>query len=224
MRGKDWWERVVALLYPPRCLVCNQVVEYGDLWCNHCPIDETPLAHPPSSSSLQGLVSPLVYGGGVQKAVWILKEQSRSDLLQFFAQRITQLLAHQKDWEYDWIVPVPMNPEKEQQRGFNHAAVLAKELGSIVGREVRQNLLFRVEGARVQHHLSPWERWENAQSSYGRWNLQSCEGKSILLVDDVYTTGATLEACGAQLLAGGAARVYGVTACYTKDVREEIVE
>jgi ComF family protein len=108
----------------------------------------------------------------------------------------------------DLIVPVPLHPRREAQRGYNQAALLARELGRRTGVPVAPAELIRTAWTRPQVGLSRTERRANIAGAF------RCAGKvtdmRIILVDDVSTTGATLESCASELKAAGAAHVQGL--------------
>jgi ComF family protein len=111
--------------------------------------------------------------------------------------------------EADFIAPAPMHWRRLAERSFNQAAWLAKALARATGKPWRPSALRRVKKRRSQEGLSASERRRNVQGAIkagGRF-----EGKTILVVDDVFTTGATLEACARALRKAGAAKVHGVT-------------
>jgi len=117
---------------------------------------------------------------------------------------------------FDLIVPVPINPSKLLSRGFNQAEKLAVSLSPLLFIPVAQNVLMRYDDAQIQHTLSQAERLENAEAAYDTADAEVVKGKTILLVDDVFTTGATINACGKKLIAAGAAEVYAAAATVTR--------
>jgi len=110
----------------------------------------------------------------------------------------------------DVIVPVPLHARRLRERGYNQAALLARELGKGVGLPVLENALIRVRDTSPQVDLGAEERRENVR---GAFHLPDDRlvGKSVLLVDDVYTTGATLEACSLALKQRGVRAAWALT-------------
>lgn len=104
----------------------------------------------------------------------------------------------------DWIVPIPLHPDKLKARGYNQAERLAEGIGMSMSAEVKPELLRRVRQAISQTKRSRYDRYLNADAMYALDSQSSVLGKHILLVDDVVTTGATLEACANVLLEAGA--------------------
>jgi competence protein ComFC len=110
----------------------------------------------------------------------------------------------------DVIVPVPLHPTRQRERGFNQAALLACELGIHLGRPVVDGVLVRSRATHPQVGLGPDERRANVDGAFECAN-DDLAGKRVLLVDDVYTTGSTMEAAGAALREGGAESVWAYT-------------
>jgi ComF family protein len=108
------------------------------------------------------------------------------------------------------IVPVPLHARRLRERGYNQAALLARELGKGVGLPVLESALVRVRETSPQIDLNAKERKENVQGAF-RCPDDQLAGKSVLLLDDVYTTGATLEACSLALKQRGARAVWALT-------------
>ena len=105
------------------------------------------------------------------------------------------------------IVPVPLHGLKEQEREFNQAERLARRLGAATGIPVNARLLRRVTPTRTQTLLSRSERAANVRHAFAHREGHSARGRSIVLVDDVLTTGATTNACARVLRAAGASQV-----------------
>lgn len=107
---------------------------------------------------------------------------------------------------FDLIVPVPLHRTKERKRGYNQSACIAEGMAWSTGVPV-QSALQRIRKGDSQTHKSRIERWNNVAGIFILQQKQLVAGKHILLVDDVVTTGATLESCGSTLLDGGASQV-----------------
>jgi ComF family protein len=111
--------------------------------------------------------------------------------------------------EVDAIVPVPLYPARARERGFNQAELVARELARWLGRPVESGWLARIKDTLSQTGLTPVQRVENVRGAFeARAKL---DRQRILLLDDVCTTGATLNACARALRRGGAASVQAVT-------------
>lgn len=111
----------------------------------------------------------------------------------------------------DIVVPVPLHPLRRLMRGYNQAELLAHVLAVHIRKPVVSNVLRRVAYSRPQFRLGREERFENLKNVFSARKTALLNGKNILLIDDICTTGATLSYCAAALRRTGAARVYGLT-------------
>lgn len=124
-----------------------------------------------------------------------------------------ELLAAGRFADIDALVPLPLHPAKEGQRGFNQATVLCEGIADVMGKPLLKQVVIRPEFTETQTHKSRVERWQNMQGKFQLADTHAAEGRHILLVDDVVTTGATLEACGSVLLQVPGLRLSIATLC-----------
>ena len=110
------------------------------------------------------------------------------------------LLASNRFGNIDAIIPLPLYPDKERKRGYNQATVICEGIAAAMHIPVLKNNVIRQRFTETQTRKHRTERWENVEGSFVVTNPAALKGKNILLVDDVITTGATLEACGAVIL------------------------
>lgn len=137
----------------------------------------------------------------IQRALHQLKYKNQPEIGVRIGQRFGQLLA-QSPWfqVVDAIVPVPLHPQKERLRGYNQSAMLAQGLADSMHVPVLQHTLVRSAFTSSQTRKKRMERFENVNSVFAVKHPERIAGKHLLLVDDVLTTGATLESCGNLLL------------------------
>jgi ComF family protein len=107
----------------------------------------------------------------------------------------------------DLLVPVPLHPRRQRERGFNQAALLAERVGRVWGRPVMASALVRTMATPPQTELSGEARRRNVRGAFAVVRPRQVAGRRVLLIDDVMTTGATVEACAAPLRGAGAAEV-----------------
>lgn len=215
MTFSELWDRLVCVLYPPRCVLCDAVTEYDRLCCRDCALVKTPLKLENAAQPLQGVLSPLEYSGNVRNAILTLKTYPDERASQFLFRAMSEILqAHWEQLHFDWFVPVPLHPAGLASRGFNQAQLLAEMLAEQLQTEVIDDALRRLDSTQPQHLLGQAERLENARASYRIGAGAPANGGRILLVDDVYTTGATMKTCAHLLLRAGADEVYGIAASH----------
>jgi ComF family protein len=114
----------------------------------------------------------------------------------------------------DWLIPVPLHPSRERDRGYNQSELLARQLARRVNVPVSSHGLRRIRATAVQMTLNAAQRRENVAGAF-ECGEQRVRGKRVVIVDDVGTTGATLEACAQAVLQAGAASVMGLTLART---------
>lgn len=216
MEAAEIWDRLVCILYPPRCVLCDDVVEYDDLLCKSCRLKSEPETWRCDSGQAQ-VVSPLEYSGGVRHTILALKKQRDHRAMGYLAHRMCGAVRERWEFPFDRIVPVPMAPGTLRKRKFNQAGLLADALAPLLEVPVSPEFLVRLDGGRSQHTLSKEARLANAKKHFSLGDSQKAAGLRILLVDDVHTTGATIQTCADLLMQAGAAQVCGVTAAHTPD-------
>jgi len=115
----------------------------------------------------------------------------------------------------DLIIPVPLCEKRAKERGYNQAELLAHVVSKKVNLEMNNKILLRIKQTPTQVNLSHYERNQNMIDAFKVNNKKVIKGKTILLIDDVYTTGATIQECAKTLIIAGAKKVYALTAAHT---------
>ncbi len=215
-------ERLLSLLYPARCLSCGKVVRQGGLFCPAC--EKTVPARPYLRRfSLPGagaegftIFAPMSYEGGLRKTMYEFKFRGRKA----FASPIGRLMAQTAataGGKFDAVAWMPMEKRKRRKRGYDQSELLAKAVAAELALPCLP-LLEKVRDTGVQHLLSRREREKNVKGTYRA--KDGAAGKSLLLVDDIVTTGATLTECAKALYAAGAVKVTGLCAADAPAVGE----
>ena len=151
------------------------------------------------------------YGGFVQDSLMRLKYQGRGEYAVFFGHEMASRYGDQIiQWNVDAIVPVPVHPKRRRMRGYNQAELIARALGKELEIPMLKDVLLRTEYTTAQKELTPLERLINLESAF-QFRGNSVKLEQVIVVDDIYTTGATLEACSRVLLRSGVKTVYGLT-------------
>jgi len=146
-----------------------------------------------------------VYDGLVQEAITLFKYGSRELLLGPLGGLMIEFAEREVDFaRYDAVVPVPLHRVRQRERGFNQADKLARCLTERFSDLTVRNGLLRIRETPQQTRLSGAERRRNIKGAFALAQEIDCRGKTILLVDDVITTGATAEECARTLRRGGA--------------------
>jgi len=145
--------------------------------------------------------------GAIREAVLLLKYGGRSSMGRHLGRLMAEAASGLLDLEqFDLLIPVPLHPRRERARGYNQAALLARALGRATGRPVGSRVLRRIRHTEAQHG-GQREREENVKGAFGVARPDRVQGRKVLLIDDVFTTGATVSECAKVLLAAGADEV-----------------
>ena len=189
---------------PYQCLLCEEEDLIGeDGLCAKCRANLRYCPNPTFLAPLDGITVGLMYSKELSAAIMRYKKRGLREYARFF----TQYLSVPSEWHADLLVPVPMHPFRRWQRGFNHTELLAAYLSHAVNIPFSTQLLHKtrlgVEQKRIQ---DPAERRRNIRGSFAADPL--VKGLRIVLIDDVFTTGATVYECARVLKQAGAKKVY----------------
>jgi ComF family protein len=217
--------QLLDLFFPPRCVACkrrgawfcarcrSQIETIAAPLCVHCgqgtegePICATCKQHPPK---LDGLRAAGYLEGTLRLAIHAFKYTGVRELAAPLGEVLAEGYARYS-LPADLIVPVPLHEARRNQRGFNQSLLLAEQLSTHTHLPVNQHDLLRLRDTASQVGLRALDRRKNVHGAFA-WQGGSLKGRQVLLIDDVCTTGATIEACAAALLAAGAANVWGLT-------------
>ena len=205
-------QQALDLAFPPHCASCKRV---GSVLCSACFAQlqpRMPLPYRQGWSALQGLVAVNAYEGAMRNCIHALKYEGVIRL----AEPLGMLLAHtytSYGMQADMLLPVPLHSERHKQRGFNHAQLLAKVCSSITGVPLKEQVLVRSRATHAQVGLNATDRRQNVAGAFSITAESATtyiRGRRIIIVDDVCTTGATLDACAATLFQAGAVSVWGL--------------
>jgi ComF family protein len=211
----DLWDDFISLLFPRLCYGCdNHLLRNEKLICTQCYI------------SIPRTNYHLSAGNPVEQLFWGRCHISQAAAFSFYnkGSRIRKLVHNLKykgikeigdelgriyghtlsisgfTSDIDMIIPVPLHPSKLRKRGFNQSENIARGLSEATGLPVDNESLIRVELSDTQTTRSRYERWMNVEGIFAVTGSERLKGKHILLVDDVITTGSTIDACASELL------------------------
>ena len=185
---------------PPFCPRCGRPQASG-IVCPRCWQRPT---------EIDGIRSPFRFDEVIRKAIHELKYRN----LRAISTRLAELLANylkENQLPGEALVGVPLHPRRLRERGYNQSSLLAKELGKCVGLPVIEDCLIRVKQAQPQVKAADVEQRRRNVADAFVCRDERVKGKRIVLIDDVCTSGATLESCAATLKNKGATSVWGLT-------------
>ena len=204
-----------SLFFPKVCLNCKlHLGQYESIICTHCRHDfpETNFTNIPENfleKNFYGRV-PLVAGtalfyfhknGKIQQLIHELKYKNHQEIGTLFGNWLGNEMQNSNRFNnIDYIVPVPLHPKKKRERGYNQLTKFGEALSLKLNSELCENKLIKIESTETQTHKGRIDRWKNVQHLFYLSDTNFFENKHVLLIDDVVTTGATIESCANQLL------------------------
>lgn len=228
-------DSAVDLLFPPRCVACNRL---GAWLCESCMAQikvicpplcgrcGLPLGDTGAGGSIpvrcgrcrqlpqewEALLAYAFHDGALREAIHLFKYEDMRCLAPLFGELMASgwRLLSPGGWQPDVLVPIPLHLSRQRQRGYNQAALLARELGSRLGCPVVEGTLVRIKPTAPQVGLGLEERRANVRGVFGCQDGR-LSGKKVLLVDDVCTTGSTLESACLAMKEAGATSVLAYT-------------
>ena len=205
---------LIALFYPNICAACSEpLVQNEQLLCTTCryELPKTNYHTNPDNEVAQifwGRV-PITYasahfyfqkGGRVQELLHKLKYKGQQNIGIELGKMIGRDLRSSPFNEIDVIIPVPLHKNKKKKRGYNQSECIASGLSEALKKPLNTDTLYRIVANPTQTKKHRYERWNNVEGIFDLTDPEKIADKHILLIDDVITTGATLEACASTLL------------------------
>lgn len=212
----DW---LIDLVYPNRCPFCGEFIAWNERSCKTCENGLETADFCPKCGHMKcacnkaellydGCAAAYPYSGAVRDGILRLKYKSGFDTARFIVPTLAKdLHEHGFAGSADVITAVPMTKKRLRETGYNQAEYIAKLLSRRLGLPCDFRLIVKSTSAQTQHRLSADERQIAAKEAYFAKNRR-IDGKTVILCDDIITTGSTLSACAAVLKSMGADRVY----------------
>lgn len=209
-----WIGRLFA---PDLCAACDAPSPLGAFCpaCDGTVEPDTPGPSTPLSDRAQGDSRPIpdlavgLYEGALARAIKRLKYGARPDLAGPLGDRLRRVV-ERGGLRGDLVIPVPLHPRKLRDRGYNQAALVASRIADVAGARFSARALVRMRDTAPQASLDREARLTSTKGAFRARDPREIQGKRVILVDDVTTTGSTLRACREALTAAGASRVLTV--------------
>ena len=207
------WDNFLDLVFPPRCAGCDRI---DTRWCARC---QHTLAATPLDLQLRILPGIIIastsdHDGLIQRASVALKYDRAFGAQTPLSLRLVESV-QELGWRVEVVIPAPMHVSRRRRRGYNQAEIIAAPVAQALGVAIAPDAITRNRATVSQVGLSSQERLLNVSGAFSA-RKSVVKGKTVLLIDDVVTTGATLAACAQAALAEGAAEVYGLTVTAAK--------
>ena len=215
-----WVYELLSFFFPSPCVVCNKPTHRGAYVCDACrdkliyigrnSVCRTCLSPIPSSETLCGaclvnppeydrLISCVYFTGAVRKSLHRYKFRDRPDLSAPFGKMLCEQLSSWGCTDFDVVIPVPLSKNRLKERGYNQSALHAKEIAKHFSCEHNETALYRRKETARQSSLAYKYREFNVRGAFALKTTAPIKGKHILLVDDIFTTGATARAAVSPL-------------------------
>lgn len=224
--------RLLDLIYPRRCPVCDEIADQaGQFLCRKCHEKIIYIREPycmkcgkqlskdeqeycsdclkKKHDFIQG--TALYDYGSMADSVFRFKYAGRMEYARFYGRELYKEKAHWLSMiRPDALVPVPVHPARKRQRGYNQAELIARELSRCSGIPLNTQLIRRTKRTRPLKSLSYLERQNNLKKAFKMWK-NDVKLSTIVIIDDIYTTGSTIDAMAQVLQAAGIRRIYFMT-------------
>lgn len=223
---KNIFSSTLHLFYPHVCTGCgSDLLQQDNLLCLHC-INNLP--HTNFAQHNNNPVEKIFWGRIpitaahsefyfskeflIQQLIHQLKYKNNTAIGFYLGELMGKTLSASNRFNnIDYLIPLPLYPDKEHKRGYNQATIICNGMSEVMNIPVLNDNVIRQKFTETQTRKHRTERWENVEGSFKIKDAEALKGKNILLVDDVITTGATLEACGSVILQTEGAKLYIAT-------------
>jgi competence protein ComFC len=209
----DCW-RTLAFLLAPFCPYCKSFLENEEIVFEH----RCPYLSKPEERKILAVISLGTFDDYYKKLIHRFKYDRKIPLGNRLAQSLGQAVAQDEDFaNCDLVIPVPLHRARHRERGFNQSEILAEGVSQAIDLPLVKEILKRKKNTKDQTYLNAQQRAENVRDAFVVIQPEKVKDKKVILVDDVITTGATLNECARMLEKAGAKRIFAVTLAVVVD-------
>lgn len=203
-------------LLPQNCIICNNILEISSLdICSKCikKINNYTIIKSlyENHKNLNGLIInegfslyKLQENSDIERLIYSLKYRGKKSIGKILGKQLAEQVNSIFKNNIDIIIPVPLHIKKLKERGYNQSLIIANEISQTISKPINCNTIIRHKNTNSQTTKNRIERYENLKGAFKVLDEDTIKNKNILIVDDVITTGATLESCGRELILNGA--------------------
>jgi ComF family protein len=213
-------KRILDLIFPEYCASCNVILQTSEkAICPSC-IQELPQSFHSyiKKKSLKGPYGELIAresmslyelksGSQIERLIYSLKYKDKQIVGAILGRKLGEKMKDLSFSKFDMIIPIPLHKKKLKKRGYNQSLIIADEVSKVIGTPVNIECTVRLKNTDTQTNKSRLERYENLNGAFNVVNKLAIKGKHILIIDDVITTGATIQSLAKELLANGATKI-----------------
>lgn len=209
-------QKILHFLFPTRCPVCGEFIYPEELFCEECSSKICRFTGEFSIPGTDGYTAAFVYDKNISPAVILLKKGICGNADRALALPLAEKLkANGTADSVDLIIPVPMHKRAQRERGYNQAELIAKIIGDELGCPVVTDCVVKIRKTAAQKELDRIHRRTNLKGAFRVVRPELIRGKSVLLIDDICTTGSTLTELAEVLRKNEAKKVFCATSCKT---------
>jgi len=233
-------DTALSALFPRRCPLCARLIAASERVCGDCG-DSIEYINTPvcarcglpafecfcrdDSFVFERCVAPFIYSKSIRDGIHRLKFSGTPESAAFFGRMMAVTVKREyRDYRVNLVCPAPLHSADQSRRGYNQAALLAKSVADILEIQYEPRILIKVRATGTQHSLTREHRLQNLREAFEVTRPHVVQNRTVLLCDDVLTTGTTLSECSRALLDAGARRVLCVTAAITSHARQKGVK
>lgn len=214
MRFKNVLDFLLGIIYPEHCVCCNKEIAYNKTFCDDCKLllNDAPVNISTSGLAISKIHARYVYKSPASDIVKTYKFKHKKAYSDILSQWVYEaFIANCSASDYDIATCVPMTNKEMKEKGFNHNALILKKFAEKANIKYDPNLLLKTRETSMQVRLGAKDRMENMKNLYIA-SEENVKGLRILVIDDVFTTGATMNECARAFLTAGAIKVEAICA------------
>ncbi|MBP2630549.1 MAG: phosphoribosyltransferase [Firmicutes bacterium] len=210
---RQMYQAILDIVFPPKCPICHNYIDERGAWCTLCLCQVVAKHYAPLDIKNMKFLDRCIvlghYKAGMKQIIHAVKYYKKLYYIASLVWLLNHKVSLESLQEIDIVVPVPLHKDRLEERGFNQTEKIFKPWAAQQGTEW-QSILRRKKATLKQHNLTIAQRKQNIKDAFCITKQCDIQGKTILLVDDIFTTGATMNECAKVLKSAGANRVIGL--------------